>query len=59
MAWWGWTLLAWVVLSVPVALVIGRVIRGPVGHEQRWAPQSHRKPNVTTQEVPEPREKSA
>ena len=35
MTWFGWLLLGWVLLSLPLALVTGRVLRGLQDLEQR------------------------
>ena len=55
MRWWGWALLAWVVLSVPAALVIGRVIRR---RDERRDPTSGIN-QALGHELPKPRQESA
>jgi hypothetical protein len=34
MRWWMWVLLAWVLLSLPIAIGVGRFIRGPAREQQ-------------------------
>jgi hypothetical protein len=41
MTWWMWALLAWSVLSVPVAVGVGRFLRGPRGAPEHRAGLPH------------------
>jgi|1186.fasta_scaffold49179_2 hypothetical protein len=35
MTWWLWVVIAWTILSLPLGIVVGSLIRGPAEAQQR------------------------
>jgi hypothetical protein len=46
MPWWGWALLGWVVVSVPVAVILGKLLKRSrervEAEEEFWKDQTRR-----------------
>lgn len=46
MTWWAWTLLVWVLVSVPTALLVGCMVRGSDRAPQQRCPRPTTSENV-------------